>query len=356
MFNGPLECKNILAHFDSIVNVITPEMSRQALNWGGSMAGWQASCASMRTFITSRCAVIGGKLDTCLDLNPQRLQLNVMPPGSGTIALDGAIKSPYVWSRVIEGDSIYSLKATPTGGQYWAFDHWEKQEPTNNLNPNLTTDFVQFDFKKEDSVIAYFKYFNYDSVNVTFDVNPPGTGTINLNGNSISTYPYTVTLDRRFAYNLFANPATSHKFINWTKNNATTTISPSDQKAATLNYMDQEVVVANFEYVPPPPPPPPLPTLNGVDKSIFIPNAFSPNGDGKNDIFNMKLSLDAIGVDMTIFDRWGAEIYHSSKSTTGWDGLYKGKVADIGTYQYIIKVRYRDNSVESYQGDFTVIR
>jgi len=121
--------------------------------------------------------------------------------------------------------------------------------------------------------------------------------------------------------------------------------------------MDKETVVANFEFVPPPPPPPPLPTLKAVVKDVFIPNAFSPNGDGKNDFFMPKLGIDATGVDMTIFDRWGAEIFHSAKNNEGWDGTYNGKqVADMGTYQYIIKVRFRDNSVQSYQGDFTLVR
>jgi gliding motility-associated-like protein len=358
MFNGPLECTKLLAHYDSIVNILTPEMNRQATNWGGTLANWQANCASMRTFLVNRCAVIGTKLDSCLDLNPQELKLNVSPPGSGTVALDGSVKSPYVWSRVIEGDSIYTLKATPTGGQYWAFDHWEYQDLANNsMAPNTTTDQVAWNFKKKDSVIAFFKYFNYDSVEVTFDVSPPGTGTIALNGMTISSYPTTLTLDRRFAYNLFATPATSHKFINWTKNNANTTITPDNQRNAVLNYMDKETVVANFEFIPPPPPPPPLPTLNGVVKDVFIPNAFTPNGDGKNDLFQPTLGIDAVGVDMTIFNRWGAEIYHTGKPNSGWDGTYKGKQpADVGTYQYVIKVRFRQGDVKTYTGDFTLIR
>jgi hypothetical protein len=51
MFNGPLNCVNMLAHYDSVVNILTPEMNRQAIKWGGTMAGWQANCAQMRTYI-----------------------------------------------------------------------------------------------------------------------------------------------------------------------------------------------------------------------------------------------------------------------------------------------------------------
>jgi hypothetical protein len=74
----------------------------------------------------------------------------------------------------------------------------------------------------------------------------------------------------------------------------------------------QKPVIAEFVYnppPPPPPPPPPNPLLTAVDKTIFIPNAFTPNGDNNNDFFNVRLGKDAIGIDMTIFDRWGKLVY-----------------------------------------------
>ncbi len=357
LLNGPFECTNILFHFDSIRAILTPEMQAQINRWGGTITDWNNNCDYMRSQISNRCAIIGTKLDSCMDLNPQQLKLNVMPPNSGTIAIDGSVKAPYIWEKTIKGDSIYTLKATPTGGQYWAFDHWEYQAPQNTMSPNTTTDQVQYDFKKKDSVIAYFKYFNYDSVEVTFDVTPPGTGTITLDGNTFSTYPTTLTLDRRFTYNLTATPAPSHKFIDWNKNNLTTTFTPSAlEKQVTFGYQEKETVVAEFEFIPPPPPPPPLPNLSGLDRSVFIPNAFSPNSDNNNDLFSIRLGKDAIGMDMTIFDRWGKQIYSSTSINAGWDGRVKGRDADIGVYQYIIKVKFRDNKVETFTGDFTLIR
>jgi gliding motility-associated-like protein len=322
------------------------------------MTNWNANVQAMRTFLDDRCVLITGKLDTCLDLNPQELKLDVTPAGSGTIALNGSVKSPYVWDNIIVGDSVYTLKATPTGGQYWAFDYWEKQSSANNFLPNSTTALIQYDFKKKDSVVAHFKYFNYDSVNVTFDVTPPGTGSILLNGTLISSYPTTITLDRRFPYTIAATPLVNHNFVTWQKNNANTTIAPSmTDKVATLHYLDQETVVAEFVYVPPPPPPPPLPLLTAVDTSqVFIPNVFSPNGDGTNDLFSMRVGKDVTGIEMMIYDRWGKLVYQTNNLNKGWNGSYNGKDAEIGVYQYLIKVKYRDASVSTFKGDVTLLR
>ncbi len=357
MLNTCFECHNIKAHFDSIVNLFAPDMPRQCTRWTGTMANWNANVQAMRTFLDDRCALITGKLDSCLDLNPQELKLDVTPPGSGTIALDGSVKSPYVWDKILAGDSMYTMKATPTGGQYWAFDYWEKQNIVNNFLPNSTTDLIQFDFKKKDSVVAHFKYFNYDSVDVTFNVTPPGTGSITLNGASISTYPTTMTLDRRFPYNIVAMPAANYNFVTWQKNNTNTTITPSlTNKSAALNYLDKETVVAEFVYVPPPPPLP-LPLLTDVDKSqVFIPNVFTPNGDGTNDMFSVQVGKDVIGIEMLIYDRWGKMVYQTSNLTQGWNGTYDGKEGEIGVYQYLIRIKFRDASVSTYKGDVTLLR
>jgi gliding motility-associated-like protein len=161
-------------------------------------------------------------------------------------------------------------------------------------------------------------------------------------------------------YNLSASPVIDYDFVTWQKNNLNTTIAPSlTDKNVTFKYVDAETVVAEFVYnppPPPPPPPPPSPLLTGVIKTIFIPNAFTPNADHNNDVFNVKLGKDAIGMNMTIFDRWGKMLFESNRIAEGWDGTYKGKDADMGTYQYVIKVRYRDQSVETYKGDISLVR
>ncbi|MDE7149225.1 MAG: gliding motility-associated C-terminal domain-containing protein [Bacteroidales bacterium] len=63
-----------------------------------------------------------------------------------------------------------------------------------------------------------------------------------------------------------------------------------------------------------------------------IPNAFSPNGDGINDIF-MK------GTDLVIFDRFGQELFRSSEEQEGWDGTFKGSPVRPGDYLYVVTIR-----------------
>ncbi len=69
---------------------------------------------------------------------------------------------------------------------------------------------------------------------------------------------------------------------------------------------------------------------------VFIGNAFSPNGDGGNDIFLAKGDYIA-GFEMTIFNRWGEIIYYSTDINEGWDGRYLGNDMPEGVYPWLIK-------------------
>ena len=69
---------------------------------------------------------------------------------------------------------------------------------------------------------------------------------------------------------------------------------------------------------------------------FFIPNAFSPNGDGINDIFKIDGIYSKTEVSLTIFNSFGDKIIDNNL-TLKWDGKIKGKLAPIGVYTYIIR-------------------
>ncbi len=67
--------------------------------------------------------------------------------------------------------------------------------------------------------------------------------------------------------------------------------------------------------------------------SVFIPDAFTPNGDGLNDSFGVK-GEGIQNFTLSIFNRWGEEVFESTNPKQQWDGMYKGKPAEGGTYVY----------------------
>ena len=75
------------------------------------------------------------------------------------------------------------------------------------------------------------------------------------------------------------------------------------------------------------------------DGSIYLPNSFTPDGNGENDIF-YAYGKDIVKLEFYIFDRWGEKIFFSDDITKGWDGTYKGKLLPNNTYVW--KVWYED--------------
>ncbi len=90
---------------------------------------------------------------------------------------------------------------------------------------------------------------------------------------------------------------------------------------------------------------------------VAIPNAFTPNGDGNNDIFQFWLNKTS-NVEVYIFNRFGSEVYYSSNQVAGagWNGEHSGDQAIEGTYVYMVNVVYLDGSTEQKTGSITLIR
>ena len=91
--------------------------------------------------------------------------------------------------------------------------------------------------------------------------------------------------------------------------------------------------------------------------TIYVPTAFTPNGDGKNDLFKI-LGTEAVTVfNLTIFNRYGQVVFQTSDKSKGWDGTIKGKPAIPGGYVYHLRytvVNYPDP--QNMQGSFILLR
>jgi gliding motility-associated-like protein len=96
-------------------------------------------------------------------------------------------------------------------------------------------------------------------------------------------------------------------------------------------------------------------TVNANLKDFFIPNSFTPNNDGRNDIFRIYGS-SIKQMDMRIFNQWGELIFETKNVQSGWDGNYNGHPQQTGIYVYLIQVTFSDNSTIIRKGTIDLIR
>lgn len=90
--------------------------------------------------------------------------------------------------------------------------------------------------------------------------------------------------------------------------------------------------------------------------SVYVPNAFTPNGDGRNDVWQ-PVVYDTEQYEIWIFDRWGQLILNSSDETASWDGMQNGKLAPIGVYNYYIKyISTLDGLPYEVHGHFNLVK
>lgn len=95
----------------------------------------------------------------------------------------------------------------------------------------------------------------------------------------------------------------------------------------------------------------------GPDITVFIPNAFTPNGFGES--MNNRFFVVADGFDtfeITIFNRWGERMYYSTDIAEGWDGMYKGLEAQQDVYVYVVRVKSLAGKEFEYYGTITLLR
>jgi gliding motility-associated-like protein len=70
----------------------------------------------------------------------------------------------------------------------------------------------------------------------------------------------------------------------------------------------------------------------------YVPNAFSPNGDGNNDVFRVRTSDSPKSFRMLVFNRFGGKVFESSTIREGWNGMAGGSLLTTGTYVYVIAI------------------
>jgi gliding motility-associated-like protein len=180
-------------------------------------------------------------------------------------------------------------------------------------------------------VTSTYGCVNADSTNVAITVNPRAVADFSTNMNEVSEFNPTVN---------FFNTSTNTSSVQWFfgDGNGSTTFNPSHEYSGTGTY--NVTLIANNAFNCPDTATQEI--IVRPEFTFYIPNAFTPDGDGKNDVFNGK-GTNIAEYEMLIFNRWGELVFSTNSLDYSWDGTYKASTEPlIDVYVYKVKIKDSD--------------
>ena len=96
--------------------------------------------------------------------------------------------------------------------------------------------------------------------------------------------------------------------------------------------------------------------IDCMEPYIYVPNAFTPNGDGKNDLLFVRGEKQIENLKFSIFDRWGEKVFETDNKHIPWDGIYNGKMCQPGVFVYYLEATCYNRKTFTKQGNITLIR
>jgi gliding motility-associated-like protein len=425
--NSYLSCDFMVAHLDSLIDIIEPEMQAQIDRWGGNYATWEQNVEDMRDFIEERCAIITAGMVDCYEIEgPYPITVDIEPAGSGTVQFNGIDIQNYPWTGDYFSGLTFNMTATPEVS--YVFSHWEVVN--GMISPDSSNMEVSYSINEGDSVIAHFILL--ESHPIVLNVVPPEAGTILLDGITSSSFPAYQNIYAQLPYEVSTSPNDFYfEFDHWELANgdlypgtvpssATIEIGDVDTLTAFYNVLDHFVttivvvpeiggfVQLNGNNLPYTPYDHPFleadtltlaaypnekyafesydsddaifaqdPTFNlnqaivSSDDTIYVyfvkdkfafyvPNSFSPNGDGDNDIWRpVGNAVDLSEYLLEIYSRDGSLIFSTGDYYQGWNGSVNGGDYFVQSGVYIYRMYYKSAvsiEFESVSGTITVVR
>ena len=175
--------------------------------------------------------------------------------------------------------------------------------------------------------LAVRSRFGYDSLSHTHYIQVDATPMPQAAADTFSiTYPATVTLDACAIGSSYQwLPA-----INGCNNCSSATITPNnpiESYSCIVSTVSGCTTTCHYHI-----------TVDGLIFESYTPNAFSPNGDGTNEVFQVFTSLPVQFFELKIYNRWGEKVYASNDVKMGWDGSYHGEVQPPDIYVYVVDI------------------
>ncbi len=255
-------------------------------------------------------------------LQREELQVRVQPEGAGTISMDGTnLELPFSENLLI--DETYTFTTAPID-EWSTFIGWQLNNHT--LSPNATSLAVSLDFVMPDELVALYNVIPHQPVTVL--VEPPFAGTITFDDGVITMDNRTEVMAAQENIGFSAVPEEYFDFSHWEIKKGAI-VGPVKEAATTMIFNEEpDTVIAHF---------------TRQDLQWFVPNSFTPNGDGTNDVFKIYTNAqDPEYFEMRVFNRWGEVMFETNDADKAWEGDFKGGEYYLpdGLYTYYIKLKW----------------
>ena len=178
--------------------------------------------------------------------------------------------------------------------------------------------------------------------NITVDIDPPGAGNVKLNSLNLSNYKWSGSYfgGVKMTFQQTVSDTSLYEFDYWEfKNHVPTPNINSD--SVSIQLVTGDDIIAHYRE---------------KAEEVKFPTGFTPNGDGRNDIFSPLGIRFVKNMTLEIWNRWGQQVYSSSDPTKGWDGNFQGAAAQTGVYAYLVKYTNTANEEKVIKGNVTLIR
>lgn len=254
----------------------------------------------------------------------------------GNVLFNGLpIDGPLPWSQVLEGAISYSFTAVPSD-EWSTFMYW-----LVNGEQVSTEELMSMILDEDVTITAVFDVTPH--VTLTVMVEPMLYGTVAF-GPYQTNSSMTVEIAADEAMDFRAIPEEFWNFERWEALHANSSMGPKNA-ITTFTFNQNDTVIAHFVK---------------EDYTVYIPNSFTPNNDGTNDVFKPEgNAIDPNNYHLMIFNRWGEKVFETTDLSKSWEGdhqLGEYYIPD-SFYHYVLKAKsVHEYEVKEYKGSIYVFR
>jgi gliding motility-associated-like protein len=273
---------------------------------------------------------------------------------------DGSVTLSWIWNDDAELSEVSILRATDGTN----FNILESDTPPNPLLPS--TSYTDIDNLALDAPVFYQLRTVDDCGTEVLSGNTVGTMHLQVilqnGGVGISWTPYINALTTIDQYNLYRIDEDGSNILVGSFDNTTTSAIDLVDFAALNQLQACYFVEAVNTFTAPDGTTVDVSSFSNracasQDARVYVPTAFSPNSDGRNDEFFPYLQYGAPAeYQLDIYDRWGGLRFRSTDINQGWDGMTKGREAPTGLYLYHLYLRQANGSVTEMTGEVNLLR